>query len=50
MSRFASKAHLGSIINDWAPYCVKAVRDLLSGRPRSASATRLRAFAQRVQP
>lgn len=32
MSRFAPKAHLGSIINDWAPYCVKAVRDVIDGR------------------
>ena len=32
MSRYAPKAHLGSIINDWAPYCIKAVGDVLDGR------------------
>lgn len=32
MSRFAPKAHLGSIINNWAPYCIKAVQDVLDGR------------------
>lgn len=32
MSRFAPKAHLGSIVNDWAPYCTKAVADVLDGR------------------
>lgn len=32
MSRFAPKAHLGSIVNHWAPYCIKAVRDVLDGR------------------
>ncbi|MCW5662122.1 MAG: BMP family ABC transporter substrate-binding protein [Burkholderiaceae bacterium] len=32
MSRFAPKAHLGSIVNDWAPYCTKAVADVLEGR------------------
>ena len=32
MSRFAPKAPLGSIINNWAPYCTKAVRDVLDER------------------
>ena len=32
MSRFAPRAHLGSIINNWAPYCVKAVGDVLGKR------------------
>ena len=32
MARFAPKAHLGSIINNWAPYCIKAVRDVLDDR------------------
>jgi simple sugar transport system substrate-binding protein len=32
MSRFAPTAHLGSMINDWAPYCTKAVRDVLEQR------------------
>jgi basic membrane protein A len=32
MSRFAPKAHLGSIINNWAPYCIKAVGDVLDDR------------------
>lgn len=32
MSRYAPKAHLGSIINNWTPYCMKAVRDVLEGR------------------
>jgi basic membrane protein A len=30
MSRFAPKAHLGSIVENWAPYCIKAVRDVLN--------------------
>ncbi len=32
MTRFAPKAHLGSIVNNWAPYCIKAVGDVLDGR------------------
>lgn len=32
MSRFAPRAHLGSIVNDWGPYCLKAVADLLDQR------------------
>lgn len=32
MARFAPKAHLGSIINNWAPYCIKAVNDVLEDR------------------
>lgn len=32
MSRFARKAHLGSIVYHWAPYCTKAVRDVLEQR------------------
>ena len=32
MSRFAPKAHLSSIINNWAPYCTKAVSDTLESR------------------
>jgi basic membrane protein A len=32
MSRFAPKAHLGSIVDNWAPYCVKAVGDVLNDR------------------
>lgn len=32
MGRFAPKAHLGSIVNIWAPYCVKAVGDVLGDR------------------
>ena len=32
MSRYAPKAHLGSIINNWTPYCMKAVRDVLEDR------------------
>lgn len=32
MSRFAPRAHLGSIVNDWAPYCTKAVADVLEQR------------------
>lgn len=32
MSRFAPRAHLGSIVNLWSPYCIKAVHDLLDGR------------------
>jgi basic membrane protein A len=32
MSRFAPKAHLGSIVNNWAPYCIKAVGEVLDDR------------------
>jgi basic membrane protein A len=32
MSRFAPRAHLGSIVNDWGPYCMKAVADVLEQR------------------
>jgi basic membrane protein A len=32
MSRFAPTAHLGSIVNDWTPYCTKAVRDVFEER------------------
>lgn len=32
MSRFGPRAHLGSIVNLWAPYCIKAVRELLEQR------------------
>lgn len=32
MSNFARKAHLGSIVYHWAPYCTKAVRDVLDKR------------------
>jgi simple sugar transport system substrate-binding protein len=32
MSRFASRAHLGSIVNNWTPYYTKAVRDVLDSR------------------
>lgn len=32
MSRFARNAHLGSIVNLWAPYCIEAVRDVLEQR------------------
>lgn len=32
MTRHAPKAHLGSILNNWAPYCIKAVGDVLDGR------------------
>lgn len=32
MSRFAPRAHLGSIVNDWSPYCLKAVADVLDQR------------------
>ena len=32
MSGFAPKAHLGSIVNLWALYCIKSVGDALHGR------------------
>ncbi|MBT9466307.1 BMP family ABC transporter substrate-binding protein [Hydrogenophaga sp.] len=32
MGRFAPKAHLGSIVNNWAPYCIRAVGDALDDR------------------
>jgi len=32
MSRFGGRAHLGSVVNNWAPYYAKAVRDVLDGR------------------
>jgi basic membrane protein A and related proteins len=32
MRRYAPAAHLGSIVNDWTPYCTKAVRDVLDER------------------
>jgi basic membrane protein A len=32
MGRFAPQAHLGSIVNNWAPYCTRAVGDMLNER------------------
>ncbi|KRC01265.1 hypothetical protein ASE11_06505 [Hydrogenophaga sp. Root209] len=32
MGRFAPKAHLGSIVNNWAPYCIRAVGEALDDR------------------
>lgn len=38
MGRFAPRAHLGSIVNLWAPYCLQAVRDVLAQRWQTGSA------------
>lgn len=38
MRRFGPRAHLGSIVNLWTPYCVQAVRDVLDQRWTSGQA------------
>lgn len=38
MSHHARNAHLGSIVNLWAPYCIEAVRDVLEQRWQTGQA------------
>ena len=34
MKIYGPKAHLGSSVNNWAPYYIKTVRDMLEGKPK----------------